>query len=293
MRCIDQVKKLVKGPCLRLILMHCLLYRKTTTQKIRQIPSQYSNCNPKCPSNSPLQLLELENVRYGQVFKISIQQYELSQEERTLPLDTAEGNLLTKRPYQIPNTQEFVNAFNTNIITDAAKCVEKMLDKDNKLTWEIFAMAFRLVKADAGPKVRRIAISYFSMGGTKLTVLQSKVVSSALRFWITARSNESGWVIRNPHVIGIGSDSTADIHEVPYVEHQIGWILMNNFLAPFCTTVLRDMQAIYASTQADDWLSKFLATFIILHSYEMLVQRQKAFTIKRKWNKVRALSIMS
>jgi hypothetical protein len=113
------------------------------------------------------------------------------------------------------------------------------------------------------------------------------VVASALKFWIVARSNESGWVIRNPQLIGIQSGVMADIKEAPYVDYQIGEILVNDFLVPLCSNLLRDLQTMYASTKSDDWLGKFLATFIILHSCELLAKRQRAVTIKRNWTKVR------
>jgi hypothetical protein len=117
------------------------------------------------------------------------------------------------------------------------------------------------------------------------------VVRSALHFWIAARSTESGWIIRNPESLGIGPEHKAKLDEIPYVEHQLTWILRNDFLAPLCAEVLADIQKINASGKADDWLGQFLATFIVLHNYELLVKRQKAFTISRKWTKASEASI--
>lgn len=139
---------------MRLILTNCLLCRQSTTLKIRQLPPQYLNCAPECHSEAPLQLLEIGHIRYRDVFPVFIQEYELSEEERLLPPDTAEGNLLTKRPYQIPNTQGFIDAFTKCVVANAAYQVEKMLDNNNKLTWEIFCKAFRVVKTETGLKVR-------------------------------------------------------------------------------------------------------------------------------------------
>lgn len=111
------------------------------------------------------------------------------------------------------------------------------------------------------------------------------MVRSALHFWIAARSSESGWVIRNPQSFGIPEPKNK-LDEIPYVEHQLTWILMNDFLAPLSAEVLADIDKINKSGKADDWLGQFLATFIVLHNYELLVKRQKAFTISRKWTKV-------
>lgn len=111
------------------------------------------------------------------------------------------------------------------------------------------------------------------------------MVRSALHFWIAARSSESGWVIRNPQSLGIPEPKNK-LDEIPYVEHQLTRILMNDFLAPLSAEVLADIDKINKSGKADDWLGQFLATFIVLHNYELLVKRQKAFTISRKWTKV-------
>lgn len=140
MRCVNQENKIVKSPCLRLILSHCVLYRKSTTKKISPLPRQY-------PTDSPYQLLELENLRYGQVFKIFVQEFDLSPE-------SAKCNVHTKRSYQIPNTQEFVDGFKLCIEGNAAQCAERILTGANTLTLGIFAKAFEVVKENSGLKVR-------------------------------------------------------------------------------------------------------------------------------------------
>ena len=111
------------------------------------------------------------------------------------------------------------------------------------------------------------------------------MVRSALHFWVAARSTESGWVIRNPQSVGIPEPNNK-LNEIPYVEHQLTRMLINDFLDPLSTEVLADIDKIKKSSKSDDWLARFLATFIILHNYELLVKRQKAFTISRKWTKV-------
>ena len=135
------------------MISHCVLYRSNTTQALLQVPAQYSNSNPKGASNFPHQQLELENLKYGQVFKFAIQEYPLSEEERSLSPLTPEGNLLTRRPYHIPNTHEFADSYKLCIIADAAKCADRLLTGSNTLVWHIFAKAFQLADANDGLKV--------------------------------------------------------------------------------------------------------------------------------------------
>ncbi|KAH6714741.1 hypothetical protein BKA61DRAFT_575453 [Leptodontidium sp. MPI-SDFR-AT-0119] len=203
--------------------------------------------------------------KYGQIFNFDIQEYPLTEHEQFLSPLTPEGNLLTKKPFHIPNTQEFVDSYKKCIIADAAKCANRLLTGSSTFTRKIFAKAFGLAEAQDG--------------------LKSKVVRSALHFWIAARSTESGWVISNPESLGMGPEHKGKLLEIPYVEHQLTWILMNDFLAPLCAEVLADIQQINKSGKAGDWLGQYLATFIVLHNYELLVKRQKAFTISRNWTK--------
>lgn len=73
----------------------------------------------------------------------------------------------------------------------------------------------------------------------------------------------------------MGPEHKGKLSEIPYVEHQLTWILMNDFLAPLCAEVLADIQQINKSGKAGDWLGQFLATFIVLHNYELLVKRKR------------------
>jgi hypothetical protein len=142
MRCINQEAKIVKVPCMRLILTHCVLYRTTTTKQTSRLPRQY-------PSDSPYQFLQLENQRYGQVFDVSVQAFESS------PV-SAKGNGRPKKSYQIPNTQEFVDAFKLCIEGNAAQCAHNLLTGASLLTTGIFAKAFEVVTANSGLRVRLI-----------------------------------------------------------------------------------------------------------------------------------------
>ncbi|KAH9204230.1 hypothetical protein DL95DRAFT_418416 [Leptodontidium sp. 2 PMI_412] len=222
------------------------LYRNVGGNDL-QLPSSHQNCAFRSKAHRK------ENRKVKKDATETIKRCSAEKTERTLPI-------LTMNLEEEPGKHA-----STTLALGAEIKSRGLLTGSSTFTRKIFAKAFGLAEAQDG--------------------LKSKVVRSALHFWIAARSTESGWVISNPESLGMGPEHKGKLLEIPYVEHQLTWILMNDFLAPLCAEVLADIQQINKSGKAGDWLGQYLATFIVLHNYELLVKRQKAFTISRNWTK--------
>jgi len=71
----------------------------------------------------------------------------------------------------------------------------------------------------------------------------------------------------------------------PYLDYQMASIIIQRVLSPLRKDVLRDLQATFNVHSPKDWYVTFLTAFILLQNYEMQMNFQNQFALRRqsKW----------
>ncbi|KAG8157855.1 hypothetical protein KVR01_012127 [Diaporthe batatas] len=67
----------------------------------------------------------------------------------------------------------------------------------------------------------------------------------------------------------------------PYIDFQFSAIIMERILGPLSRDVLKGLENLVLKNQAKKWFTIFLVVFILMHSYELILQHEVAFTTRR------------
>lgn len=68
----------------------------------------------------------------------------------------------------------------------------------------------------------------------------------------------------------------------PYLDYQFASVVIQRVLMPLRRAVLHELQMVVNEHRPEDWYTTFLASFILLHNYELQMQFQKAFADRRQ-----------
>ena len=124
----------------------------------------------------------------------------------------------------------------------------------------------------------------------RLTVKQNRMLQKTLRLWVACRFIESKWrcwadngwedsEIRaaNPRDPFWDWDSLP-----PYLDYQIASIIIHRVLGPLRKDVLRELQGTFNTHSPKDWYVTFLTSFILLQNYELQMNFQRQFALRRQ-----------
>jgi len=91
-----------------------------------------------------------------------------------------------------------------------------------------------------------------------------------------ARMNEGGWKLSCTAPIC----ADMEITDMPFLDHQLALIL-KSALADICKRIMKGLTALYRSKDSHNWIPKLLASYILLHSWQMLMKQQREMAIER------------
>ena len=94
--------------------------------------------------------------------------------------------------------------------------------------------------------------------------------------------NEGGWTL-SPASEMLNSDIQArtEVTELRYIDHQLARTL-RTILETSCQGFFTELKNLYDSKDGDDWMPKFLISFLLLHHWEILMKQQEAIARERK-----------
>lgn len=67
----------------------------------------------------------------------------------------------------------------------------------------------------------------------------------------------------------------------PYVDYQLGSIIINRVLLPLREEILRELERMVEKHKPEDWYVTFLTVFILLQNYELQMRFQRDFAKRR------------
>jgi len=116
------------------------------------------------------------------------------------------------------------------------------------------------------------------------------MLQKALRLWVACRFIESKW--------RCWADSGGEDSEIraatpkdpfwdwdslpPYLDYQIASIVIHRVLGPLRKDVLRELQGTFNTHSPKDWYVTFLTSFILLQNYELQMNFQRQFALRRQ-----------
>jgi len=107
-----------------------------------------------------------------------------------------------------------------------------------------------------------------------------------LRLWTAARTVEGGWTFNEEgSVLGLEPKPgaiTVQLTQACLIDFQFSGIMWQHILLPLRKQVLADLRRLTHAQTKDNWFVIFLATFILLHTYTLLMNQQVRFARKRR-----------
>lgn len=119
---------------------------------------------------------------------------------------------------------------------------------------------------------------------------QNRMLQKALRLWVACRFIESKW-----RCWGDSGWEDSEIRAAtpkdpfwdwdslpPYLDYQIASIVIHRVLGPLRKDVLRELQGTFNTHSPKDWYVTFLTSFILLQNYELQMNFQRQFALRRQ-----------
>jgi hypothetical protein len=73
------------------------------------------------------------------------------------------------------------------------------------------------------------------------------------------------------------SEGAANLTSAAFIDYQFSALMVEKVLLPLRSRVLRRLEELTLSKTSENWFVIFLATFILLHTYGLLVAQQRQF----------------
>ncbi|KAH6898261.1 hypothetical protein B0T10DRAFT_555592 [Thelonectria olida] len=110
-----------------------------------------------------------------------------------------------------------------------------------------------------------------------------KFLANVLYLWTACRTIEGGWEFCGPESLDLAPrDGCIRLVDAPFIDYQFSAIMVQDILIPLRWQVLKQMKVLIHENKPHNWFAIFLASFILLHTYALLVKQQGAFARSRK-----------
>ncbi|KAH8884175.1 hypothetical protein GQ53DRAFT_811092 [Thozetella sp. PMI_491] len=175
------------------------------------------------------------------------------------------GRPMYNIPFGILDADEATKAVNTYLDESVEAYMDCLLDDTDHVVFDVFHVALRM--------------SVFPE--------PDNLLRSVLRLWTACRFIEGRWRCCGEYNIDaerLRNPFRPDdwISPPPYIDYQLGSIIIQRILSPLRHSVLKDLQSTVYANKPQNWFRIFLTVFILLQNYEMGVTFQQAFALKRK-----------
>jgi hypothetical protein len=123
------------------------------------------------------------------------------------------------------------------------------------------------------------------MGISVLTSTQEhrEFLANVLCLWTACRTIEGGWEFCGTESLGlVPRDGCIRLVDAPFIDYQFSAIMVQDVLIPLRWQVLKQMKVLIHENKPRNWFAIFLANFILLHTYGLLLKQQGAFARSRR-----------
>jgi hypothetical protein len=102
-------------------------------------------------------------------------------------------------------------------------------------------------------------------------------LSDILCLWTAARTIEGGWKFTGPQTLGIQPKvgESVRLPDAAFIDYQFSAIVAQDVLLPLRYKVLKRLHELTHSNTSTNWFVLFLANFILLHTYSLLITQQQ------------------
>ncbi|KAI1173498.1 hypothetical protein F4777DRAFT_557525 [Nemania sp. FL0916] len=128
--------------------------------------------------------------------------------------------------------------------------------KEDFISWNIFAVACRRVE---------------------LQMDSHEFLSDVLCLWTAARIVHGGWYFAGPETLGVKHrvGGAVRFSDALFIDSQFSIIVARDILQPLRNKVLKRLYDLTHSNTSKNWFVLFLANFILLHNYRLLMKQQQ------------------
>jgi hypothetical protein len=85
---------------------------------------------------------------------------------------------------------------------------------------------------------------------------------------------EGGWRIEGSETLGLKPDADGNIDIPPLIDNQLSFVILTKILKPLRKKVLEGLLRLFKTKKRSDWVVVFLASYMLLHNYEMIMKAQ-------------------
>lgn len=109
------------------------------------------------------------------------------------------------------------------------------------------------------------------------------LLGNMLQLWTAARFIEGDWCFVNAQSSPsfTCSSQNAELKSAGDLDCQFTSIVINDILAPLRDKVLRQLNEMIYTDKRKNWFKVFLAMYILLHSFSLLMRQQRRFAQRR------------
>ena len=104
---------------------------------------------------------------------------------------------------------------------------------------------------------------------------QSDFLQKVLFLWTAARTIEGDWYFHGKERLGLSSDKC--MYDAPFIDYQFSGIIKDEICLPAQERVLSQLQELVYKKHRHNWLSILVGTFVLLHTYRLLITQQRDF----------------
>ncbi|KAK2747002.1 hypothetical protein FQN57_002574 [Myotisia sp. PD_48] len=208
-------------------------------------------------NSSPLKTIELTQT--GAPLRISIRSF--SHTDLNYENIRPTAHHMFSHPYGLADPEAAVLAIKDYIFYRGLDYFKSKIDRQDRLAWNIFGMAYSLTCGGANPLLKDV-----------------------MHLWVAVRFLEGGWRIIGDELLDLGATGAREIplRYAPIIDYQLSAIIVQQILLPLRDKVVDNLQKLMKRHRPQEWIVILLSSFILLHSCELLIEQQRSFARRKE-----------
>lgn len=253
-------------PCLPFQIPDVILFRTKIDpialerQGILSVPDEMAKAI-KAPVDSDKRTIELTQG-YGTTLKLTAQRF------HPPPLVETEESLKFPRcyfshPFYLPDMDDSRARIRQFIKASVQSYMHAKIPRTDTLSRSVFRFALELARSQSAEYQRN-----------------RDFIRRVLCLWTAARTIEGGWTFSGAEMLNLepNCEGKVPLVSAKFIDFQMWKILSQDILMPLREAILKQMKELILRERAENWFSLFLANFMLLHSYGLLMKQQVRFS---------------
>jgi len=199
----------------------------------------------------------------GAQLRIFVQEFDTENTQLGSMQELKDRNQL--HPYALSNLEDAKKQIRNFVDQNLRTYMEENLKEEDLLSRKVFHQAVVHVQANKP---------------------HSEFLENVLRLWTAARTIEGGWIFKpGSNSLGLQPKRGArsvQLTQASLIDFQFSGIMYQQILLPLRKAVLGELRRLTHAHTRSNWFVIFLANFILLHTYTLLMNQQVRFARKRR-----------